>query len=125
MLIRYKKNFEKIAMGLLSFMPEGKKVKKLQETIYEYESNENWHLYLWKEEEDVLGAIGLRIENDMEVVIQHISVNPSHRNVGIGHKMISEIKQLYKENYSVCPNDFTRSFFNKCEAFSEEIEEPK
>ena len=34
MLIRYKKNLEKIAMGLLSFMPDEKKdVKKLQQTI--------------------------------------------------------------------------------------------
>lgn len=72
MLIKFKKSFEKIAMGLLSFMPEEKKVKKLQETINEYESNENWQLYLWKEEE-VLGTIGVRLE-DEKVVVQHISV---------------------------------------------------
>lgn len=71
MLIKFKKSFEKIAMGLLSFMPEEKKVKKLQETINEYESNENWQLYLWKEEE-VLGTIGVRLE-DEKVVVQHIS----------------------------------------------------
>jgi len=29
MLIRYKKSFEKIAMGLLSFMPEEKDLKKI------------------------------------------------------------------------------------------------
>ena len=29
MLLRYKKAFEKIAMGLLSFMPQEKDVKKL------------------------------------------------------------------------------------------------
>ena len=86
MLIKFKKSFEKIAMGLLSFMPEEKKVKKLQETINEYESNENWQLYLWKEEE-VLGTIGVRLE-DEKVVVQHISVNPSYRNQGIGKKMV-------------------------------------
>ena len=74
MLIRYKKNLEKIAMGLLSFMPEEKKdVKKLQQTIKEYETNADWHLYLWKEE-DVLGAIGIRIEEDNHVIIQHLTV---------------------------------------------------
>ena len=81
MLIRYKKNLEKIAMGLLSFMPEEKKdVKKLLQTIKEYEANPNWHLYLWKEDDDVLGAIGVRLE-DKNAYIQHISVNPSHRNI--------------------------------------------
>ncbi|PXW88704.1 hypothetical protein DFR56_103209 [Pseudogracilibacillus auburnensis] len=41
MLIRYKKNQEKIAMGLLSFMPVEKDVKLLQQTMKEYEDNQN------------------------------------------------------------------------------------
>ena len=44
MLIRYKKNLEKIAMGLLSFMPDAKDVKELQQHIKEYETNPDWHL---------------------------------------------------------------------------------
>ena len=43
MLLRYKKAFEKIAMGLLSFMPQEKDVKKLIETIHQYETDPNWH----------------------------------------------------------------------------------
>ncbi|PAV29542.1 N-acetyltransferase [Virgibacillus profundi] len=115
MLIRYKKNLEKIAMGLLSFMPEEKKdVKKLLQTIKEYETNPNWHLYLWKDE-DVLGAIGLRIENDINAVVQHISVNPSHRSQGIGKKMVNEVNRLYKEKYAVCANDEIQQFYSKCD----------
>ena len=41
MLIRYKKTFEKIAMGLLSFMPNEKDLKKLQQTMKEYETEES------------------------------------------------------------------------------------
>ncbi len=33
MLVRYKKAYEKIAMGLLSFMPNEKELKKLQQTM--------------------------------------------------------------------------------------------
>src|SRR5690625_2461344 len=113
MLIRYKKNLEKIAMGLLSFMPEEKDVKKLQQTIKEYEENSDWHLYLWREE-DVLGAIGVRVENDINAVIQHISVNPYHRNLGIGKKMVQEIKKMYQEKLAVCADDLTEEFYNKC-----------
>ena len=40
MLIRYKKSMEKIAMGLLSFMPEEKDVKKLTVTMKAYEEND-------------------------------------------------------------------------------------
>ncbi|MBM7542479.1 GNAT family N-acetyltransferase [Amphibacillus cookii] len=116
MLIRFKKSMEKIAMGLLSFMPEEKDVKKLQQTMRAYEENDAWQLYLWKEEEDVLGAIGIYIdESSQKVVVQHISVNPSHRDLGIGHKMIDAIRSSYQENYQVKPNDLTEDFLNKCE----------
>ncbi|MFD2045909.1 GNAT family N-acetyltransferase [Ornithinibacillus salinisoli] len=113
MLTRYKKNLEKIAMGLLSFMPEEKDVKKLQQTIKEYETNPDWHLYLWKED-DVLGAIGVRLEDEINAIIQHISVNPSHRNLGIGKKMVNEVTRLYEDKYSVCADDMTERFFTKC-----------
>jgi len=113
MLIRYKRNLEKIAMGLLSFMPEEKNIKNLQQTIKEYETNPDWHLYLWREEE-ILGAIGIRIDDEINAVVQHISVNPSYRNLGIGMKMVNDIKQKYEEKYAVCSDDFTEEFYNKC-----------
>lgn len=123
MLIRYKKNLEKIAMGLLSFMPEEKKeVKKLQQTIKEYETNPDWHLYLWKEE-DILGAIGIRIEDQLNAVIQHVSVNPSHRNLGIGKKMTNEITRLYQEKYAVCAADDVQQFYSKCNETEKQDEE--
>ncbi|MBO1003091.1 GNAT family N-acetyltransferase [Pseudogracilibacillus auburnensis] len=114
MLIRYKKNQEKIAMGLLSFMPVEKDVKLLQQTMKEYEDNQKWHLYLWKEDDDIVGTIGLKIEDELNVVIQHISVNPSYRNIGIGKKMIDEVQRLYGEKYDVCANELTQRFFHKC-----------
>lgn len=113
MLIRYKKNQEKIAMGLLSFMPEEKDVKSLQHTMNEYETNPDWHLYLWKEDEDVVGAIGLLIKDELNVIIQHISVNPSYRNLGIGQRMVEEVSKLYGERYDICADELTQDFFEK------------
>src|SRR5699024_10573114 len=120
MLIRYKKNSEKIAMGLLSFMPQEKDVKKLQQTIKEYETNPDWHLFLWKED-DVLGAIGVRIEDELNAVIQHISVNPSHRNSGIGKQMTNEVYRMYKDKYAVCADERIQKFYNKCDAEDDEL----
>ncbi|MBP1969653.1 riboflavin biosynthesis RibT protein [Virgibacillus natechei] len=106
---------EKIAMGLLSFMPEEKKdVKKLQQTIKEYETNSDWHLFLWKED-DILGAVGLREEDDLNIVIQHVSVNPSHRNIGIGKRMVNEVRKLYQHKYVVSATDELQQFQNKCD----------
>ncbi|MFZ3577075.1 GNAT family N-acetyltransferase [Virgibacillus sp. DJP39] len=114
MLIRFKKNLEKIAMGLLSFMPAEKEVKKLQQTIKEYETNPDWHLYLWKDE-DVIGAVGVRIEDNINAVVQHISVSPSHRNMGIGKKMVIEVSKVYQDKYAVCADELTQHFYNKCD----------
>ena len=112
MLIRYKKAFEKIAMGLLSFMPNEKDLKKLQQTMKQYETEENWQLFLWKEE-DIVGLIGVyKTDNTLE--IQHISVNPSHRHEGIGKSMVKHLRDM-NSGLEVKPNSETASFFEKCD----------
>ncbi|MGX6442629.1 GNAT family N-acetyltransferase [Neobacillus sp. K501] len=114
MLIRYKKTFEKIAMGLLSFMPNEKDLKKLQQTIKEYETEEDLQLFLWKED-DIIGLIGVRINNDENSVqIQHISVNPSHRYQGVGKRMVKFLKDMYSER-KITSNEDTAPFIQKCD----------
>lgn len=46
-------------MGLLSFMPNEKDLKQLQQTIKDYETDTDRQLFLWKEDEDIVGAIGV------------------------------------------------------------------
>lgn len=114
MLIRYKKSQEKIAMGLLSFMPDNNDVKSLQQLIKQYENDDTWHLYFWREEEDIIGLIGLRVEEGRRAIVQHLSVNPSFRNSGIGRTMVNEVRKLYAEEYEVCGDEATESFLRKC-----------
>ncbi|PWW30419.1 riboflavin biosynthesis RibT protein [Cytobacillus oceanisediminis] len=113
MLIRYKKSFEKIAMGLLSFMPNEKDLKRLQQTMKQYETEENWQLFLWKEGEDIIGLVGVTA-SDSTLEIQHISVNPSHRHQGIGKTMIKALDELYPGK-TLTATEETESFLNKCD----------
>ena len=114
MLIRYKKTFEKIAMGLLSFMPNEKDIKKLQLTMKEYESDEKWQLFLWKEE-DIIGLLGVLFHDDKNTLeIQHISVNPSHRFHGIGKSMVKALKDMYSDKI-ITSNEDTAAFIEKCD----------
>ncbi|MGG0716633.1 GNAT family N-acetyltransferase [Robertmurraya massiliosenegalensis] len=113
MLIRYKKGFEKIAMGLLSFMPNEKDLKKLQNTMKQYEVSDDWQLFLWKDE-DVIGLIGVLINDDKHVQIQHISVNPSHRHQGIGKSMVKALKNIFPD-MELQANDETAKFIDKCD----------
>ncbi|MCU9595390.1 GNAT family N-acetyltransferase [Caldibacillus thermolactis] len=114
MLIRYKKSFEKIAMGLLSFMPNEKDLKKLQQTIKEYETNDQWHLFLWKENDDIIGLIGGREVNDEVFEVLHISVNPSHREQGVGKGMVKALKDMFP-NAQFSPSENVATFFNRCD----------
>lgn len=112
MLIRYKKAFEKIAMGLLSFMPNEKDIKKLTETIQSYETDENWILYLWKKNDEYIGIVGLVLD-DTTATIQHVSVVPSYRGEGVATEMVKEVVELGRYD-NVLATDETREFVQKC-----------
>lgn len=113
MLIRSKKSNEKIAMGLLSFMPERENVKTLQEVIQKYDTDVDWELYLWKEDEDFIGLIGIEMKEEA-FVIQDIALNPSFRGEGIGKKMVATIQERYPGK-TCMSNEFIEGFFQKCQ----------
>ncbi|PSL31671.1 riboflavin biosynthesis RibT protein [Planomicrobium soli] len=112
MLVRYKKSCEKIAMGLLSFMPEERELKKLKETMNIYQTNSNWHLFLWKEGEAFVGLVGIELAEG-HYTLQHISVNPSFHGEGIGHAMVEKVQQLIPD-LEMHGTAFTEAFLEKC-----------
>jgi riboflavin biosynthesis RibT protein len=112
MLIRYKKSFKKIAMGLLSYMPQEKELRTLKETIECYETNDGRQLYLWKIDEDIVGVVGVAIKEEKAEIL-HIAVNPSYRDEGIGTEMIAEVKKSHPD-LKVVPGEATIRFYEKC-----------
>ncbi|RYL93193.1 GNAT family N-acetyltransferase [Sporolactobacillus sp. Y61] len=123
MLIHYKKSYEKIAMGLLSFIPSEKDIRVLQQTISRYEEEEPWQLFLWKDGEDVIGVIGIyRDEGSDEAVIKHLSVNPSYRAEGVGKKMICAVDKALGEQVKLLPSDSIKGYFDSCFQNNEEKE---
>ncbi len=116
MLVPYKTANRKIAMGLLSFMPKEKDIKKLQKTMERYENDLDWKLYLWKEE-DFVGVVGISIE-DMEAKLQHLCVNPSFRDEGIGKRILEELKKSLP--CELKPTKATKEFLLSCEEEEED-----
>lgn len=111
-LLRYKKAYEKIAMGLLSYMPGEKAVKKLQELVHQYEDDESWQLYLLKKGEDFIGLVGIALD-DISYTVMHVSVNPSFRGEGVGREMVTKLNELFPD-LQCKSNEYTQSFMNKC-----------
>ncbi|WP_100407126.1 GNAT family N-acetyltransferase [Bacillus solitudinis] len=112
MLLPYKTVHKKIAMGLLSFMPKEKELKKLIKTMERYETEANWQLYLWQEGHDFVGIIGIKVE-EQEAKLQHLCVNPSFREEGIGKKMIQAINEQH--SFQLIPTKETKGFFQTCQ----------
>jgi riboflavin biosynthesis RibT protein len=111
-LTKYKKSHEKIAMGLLSFMSSEQNLNVLQKTMQRYEEDPNWQLYLWKQEEDFIGVIGIEL-NEHTFNVHHACVNPSFRNEGVGRTMVEKVQELH-EPLALSATPETKGFLEKC-----------
>ncbi|WP_422392271.1 GNAT family N-acetyltransferase [Niallia oryzisoli] len=94
-------------------MPNEKDLQKLQMTIHQYETEHSHQLFLWKEDKDIIGIIGILFLDKRLIQIQHIAVNPSHRGKGVGKRMINALKELYPDTPFI-PNEHTEAFCDDC-----------
>lgn len=98
-LITYNQTYEKIAMGLLSYISDLKNVDYLQLEMESYINKDNKKLFLWRDEEtdNIVAVIGLEI-GEMMILVRHLSVSPSYRNEGIVHEMLDKVQIYYPEH---------------------------
>lgn len=98
MLLEYKNDYEKITMGLLSFIPDLKDVSRLQSELEWYQQEENRKLYLWRGEEtqDIIAVAGVEIGEEL-ILLRHISINPSFRNEGISYKIFEALDESFPQ----------------------------
>lgn len=97
MLRRYRHEYEKITMGLLSYVPGLKDISNLKNEMNWYQSDsEKRKLFVWMlpDKQQIIAVIGIKVEHD-SVLIRHISINPSFRKEGLSFEMLGEIQQRY------------------------------
>ncbi|MGP6140063.1 GNAT family N-acetyltransferase [Jeotgalibaca sp. A127] len=96
MLISYNQNYEKIAMGLLSYIADFKSVDRLQDEMESYIQSEDKQLFLWKDTDtdNIVGIIGVEY-NDVVALVRHVAINPSFRNEGIVYKLLNKLQSLF------------------------------
>lgn len=97
MLYKYKNDYEKIAMGLLSFIPDLKEISHLKSCFEWYRAEDDRHLYLWKNEEgDFIAIAGVEADESSKIVmLRHISVIPAERNHGVCFEVLDALKKMY------------------------------
>lgn len=96
MLISYNQNYEKIAMGLLSYIADFKSVDRLQDEMESYIQSEDKQLFLWKDTDtdNIVGIIGVEY-NDVVALVRHVAINPSFRNEGIVYKLLNKLQSFF------------------------------
>lgn len=95
MLVKYKNDYQKIAMGLLSFIPDLKEFSRLEAEIKWYQDDENRVLYLWKDEnKDFTGIVGVEIGDDI-VMLRQIALSPSARDQDVCFDILDALNSTY------------------------------
>ncbi|WP_080146314.1 GNAT family N-acetyltransferase [Marinilactibacillus piezotolerans] len=96
MLVEFKSDYQKITMGLLSYVPDLKETTRLMKEIEWYQQEDNRQLYLWRSDEtnDFAGVVGTEIEEEF-VLVRHISVNPSYRDEGLAHEILDALSDRF------------------------------
>lgn len=99
MLRQYRSDYEKITMGLLSFIPDLKDIQRLQEELDWYQKDaETRQLFVYESDEDqqIIGVVGIEIDQAF-ILLRHIAINPSYRNEGISLKIIESLDERYPD----------------------------
>ena len=74
MLIQYKKDYEKTAMGLLSYLPDFKNIENLKEEISLNQEDNDFVLFLYRNEQNnVVGVLGTQM-TDKFIIIRYLSL---------------------------------------------------
>lgn len=91
MLLEYKKDNEKVAMGLLSYLPDFKSLENLKEEIKLNRDNDEFKLYLYRNEDNnIIGAIGTQISGKF-IIVRYLSLAPGFREKKYERKILSDL----------------------------------
>ena len=97
MLVKYRKDYEKIAMGLLSFLPELRDYDQLASAI-KFSLDKNYQIYLWKDTEDnhFIGIIVIEV-GEKYVLVRHLSFTPTDRSGKNVYALLTAIHEQYQD----------------------------
>ena len=105
MLVSFNSDYEKITMGLFSYISDLKDPSRLEEELDWYNAQDNRQIYLWQSEEteNLIGLVG--VEEEDIVLLRHIAVDPSFRNEGLTYRMLDELQKKYDSKNIVATLD--------------------
>ncbi|MDO4903473.1 MAG: reductase [Limosilactobacillus sp.] len=97
MLVGYRKDYEKIVMGLLSLVPELRENNRFNDVL-EDAIAQDYPVYLWKDSEDNhFIAVVIVEEGEDYLLLRHISFSPSERSGKNVFALLTGLAQQYPD----------------------------
>lgn len=95
MLVRYRKDYQKIAMGLLSLLPELREENRFAKEIA-WAQRLGRDIYLWKDQVDNhFIAVVILEEGEQYVLVRYLSFTPSERSGRNIFALLTAIQEEY------------------------------
>lgn len=117
MLVRYRRSYEKTAMGLLAYSCHDKSPRTLMELVRSYEDDPGKFLYLWRIDEDFVGIIGVERLGD-NLFVRHISLNPSLRGEKRSYELLDRMRLFFPDDVRVVSQGETAGLIDKWKRLS-------
>ena len=97
MLVRYRKDYQKIAMGLLSLLPELRDERRFKDELH-WALEEEDPIYLWKDQEDnhFIAVVILELGTDY-VLLRRLSFTPSEQSGRNVYALLTAIHEEYPD----------------------------
>lgn len=107
MLTKYKKDNKKVAMGFLSYLDDFKNFKNLQDEMKLYETDPEFHLYMYRQKgSDIIGVVSVQ-EGDHFVLIRYLSMAPGYRDERYVERVVNELANEYPDKTIMTLPEYT------------------
>lgn len=109
LLLKYRADYEKVAMGLLSFVPALKEINRLQSELLWYQESDQRQLLLWKDEnQDFSGLVGVELRPDF-VIVRLITLTPAVRDTNQTSTILDELADMYPDAHIIGTLETTKT----------------
>ncbi|MFD1125894.1 reductase [Lentilactobacillus raoultii] len=95
MLYQYRKDYQKITMGLFSLVPDLQNVDLVSQEMTWYADKPNRMIYLWKDtHHNWSGLVGVEIESN-QLLIHRLVLAPPSRTQENYNRLLDDLQSLY------------------------------
>ncbi|MDH5106047.1 reductase [Lentilactobacillus diolivorans] len=114
MLYQYRKDYEKITMGLFSLVSELQNMDLVTQEMAWYANSDNHMIYLWKDHSNNWsGLVGIELQ-EKQLLIHQLVVTPQSHNQANFNQLFDELQSLYP-SYEIITGFDIKSIWMKWE----------